>query len=91
MKFAEQRSQSLFGIFGNPLVIVPGSTSDITPAFELAIAPLPIFTLFDTCFTQNALKILSEWVETIVLTIGEKGALISHSGDLIYIDPLLFY
>jgi len=47
-----------------------------------------IFTLLDTLFTQDALKIISQWVETIVLTLGEKGALISHCGEIIYIDPL---
>ena len=47
-----------------------------------------IFTLLDTCYTQDALNIISQWTETVVLTLGEKGALISHCGDIIYIDPL---
>ncbi len=47
-----------------------------------------IFSLLDTCYTQDALKIISQWTETVVLTLGEKGALISHCGEIIYIDPL---
>ncbi len=47
-----------------------------------------IFTLLDTKITQEALRIISEWVDTLVLTLGEKGALISHFGKIIYIDPI---
>ena len=47
-----------------------------------------IHTLLDTKVTQEALNIISQWVETIVLTLGEKGALISHLGEIIYIDPI---
>tara|TARA_B100001123_G_C14866667_1_gene850231 strand:- start:129 stop:743 length:615 start_codon:yes stop_codon:yes gene_type:complete len=46
-----------------------------------------IFTLLDIFVTQNAIEVISKWVETIVLTLGEKGALIYNCGELIYIDP----
>ena len=46
------------------------------------------FTLLDTEITQKALEIMSEWTETVALTIGAYGALISHKGKISYIDPL---
>ncbi len=45
------------------------------------------FALLDTQVSQNALSILSEWVETVVFTMGGLGALISHRGETIYIEP----
>ena len=46
------------------------------------------FTLLDTEITQQALEILSEWTETVALTLGANGALISYHGQTYYIDPL---
>ena len=31
---------------------------------------------------------MSDWTETVALTIGAYGALISHQGETCYIDPL---
>ena len=46
------------------------------------------FTLLDTNVTQKAVEIFSNWTETVVLTLGANGALISHQGQTYYIDPL---
>lgn len=46
------------------------------------------FTLLDTKITQKAVETLSDWTETVALTIGAYGALISHQGETCYIDPL---
>jgi len=46
------------------------------------------FTLLDKNATQKALETLSQWIKTIVLTLGEKGAVISHNREIFYIDPL---
>ena len=46
------------------------------------------FTLLDTKITQKAVETLSDWTETVALTIGAYGALISHHGGTCYIDPL---
>ncbi len=46
------------------------------------------FTLLDINVTQEAVEILSKWTETVVLTLGANGALISHIGQTYYIDPL---
>ena len=46
------------------------------------------FTLLDTKITQKAIETLSDWTETVALTIGAYGALISHHGGICYIDPL---
>ena len=46
------------------------------------------FTLLDTEITQQAAETLSDWTETVALTIGAYGALISHQGETCYIDPL---
>ena len=45
------------------------------------------FTLLDTEITQQAAETLSDWTETVALTIGAYGALISHQGETCYIDP----
>ena len=47
-----------------------------------------VFTLLDINVTQEAINILSKWTETIVINLGEKGALISHKGETFYVDPL---
>jgi len=31
---------------------------------------------------------MSDWTETVALTLGAKGALISHQGETFYIDPI---
>ena len=46
------------------------------------------FTLLDTNVTQEAVDIMSKWTETVVLTLGANGAIISHLGQTYYIDPL---
>ena len=46
------------------------------------------FTLLDTKITQKAVETMSDWTETVALTIGAYGALISHHGGTCYIDPL---
>ena len=46
------------------------------------------FTLLDTNVTQKAVEILSNWTETVVLTLGANGALIAHQGETYYIDPM---
>jgi len=46
------------------------------------------FTLLDTKITQKAVETLSDWTETVALTIGAYGALISHQGETCYIDSL---
>ena len=46
------------------------------------------FTLLDTKITQKAVETLSDWTETVALTIGAYGGLISHQGETFYIDPL---
>jgi sugar/nucleoside kinase (ribokinase family) len=45
------------------------------------------FTLLETNVTQEAIDIMSKWTETVVLTLGAKGAIISHLGQTTYIDP----
>lgn len=45
------------------------------------------FSLLDTTVTQEAVEILSQWTETVVLTLGSNGALITHLGQTFYIDP----
>ncbi len=46
------------------------------------------FTLLDTEITQKAVETLSNMTETVALTIGANGALISHQRETFYIDPL---
>ena len=46
------------------------------------------FTLLETEITQKAVEIMSDWTETVALTLGAYGALISHQGENYYIDPL---
>ena len=46
------------------------------------------FTLVDTDITQKAIETMSDWTETVALTLGASGALISHKGETFYIDPL---
>ena len=46
------------------------------------------FTMLDTNVTQEAVDIMSKWTETVVLTLGANGAIISHLGETYYIDPL---
>ncbi len=41
-----------------------------------------------TTVTHEALSIIAKDVETVALTMGEKGALIAHQGEVVYIDPL---
>jgi len=45
------------------------------------------FTLLQTDVTQEAVNIMSKWTETVVLTLGANGAIISHLGQTYYIDP----
>ena len=45
------------------------------------------FTLLETDITQEAVDTMSKWTETVVLTLGENGAIISHLGQTYYIDP----
>jgi len=45
-------------------------------------------TLLETSVTQETVDILSKWTDTVVLTLGSDGALISHQGQMSYIDPL---
>jgi len=45
------------------------------------------FTLLETDVTQEAVEIMSKWTETVVLTLGANGAIISHLGQTYYIDP----
>ena len=45
------------------------------------------FTLLQTDVTQEAVNIMSKWTETLVLTLGANGAIISHLGQTYYIDP----
>ena len=45
------------------------------------------FTLLETDVTQEAVDTLSIWTETVVLTLGANGAIISHLGKTYYIDP----
>ncbi len=46
------------------------------------------FTLVDTEITQKAVETMSEWTETVALTLGAYGALVSHKGETFYVDPL---
>ena len=46
------------------------------------------FSLIETEITHKAIEILSGWTETVALTLGANGALISHQGETFYIDPL---
>lgn len=45
------------------------------------------FALYGTTVTQHAIHALAKLVDTIALTMGSKGALISHQGHVEYIDP----
>ena len=45
------------------------------------------FTLLETDVTQEAVDTMSKWTETVVLTLGKNGAIISHLGQTYYIDP----
>ena len=45
-------------------------------------------TLLDTEITQQAVETFSDWTETVALTLGAYGALITHQGETCYIDPL---
>ncbi|MEC9459820.1 MAG: adenosine kinase [SAR324 cluster bacterium] len=45
------------------------------------------FTLLETDVTQEAVDVMSKWTETVVLTLGANGAIISHLGQTYYIDP----
>ncbi len=45
------------------------------------------FGLTGTTVSQKALLKLAEKVETVAMTLGAKGALISHQNQLTYIDP----
>ena len=45
------------------------------------------FALLETDVTQEAVDIMSKWTETVVLTLGANGAIISHLGQTYYIDP----
>ena len=45
------------------------------------------FTLLETDVTQEAVDIMSKWTETVVLTLGANGAIISHLAQTYYIDP----
>ena len=45
------------------------------------------FTLFDTEITQKALKNISNLTDTVALTLGANGAVISHQGETSFIDP----
>ena len=38
--------------------------------------------------SQHAVKQLGEWVETVVMTMGARGALLWHQGETIYVDAL---
>lgn len=46
------------------------------------------FSMLETNITQEAIDILGKWTEFVVLTLGDKGALISHLGQSYYIDPI---
>ena len=46
------------------------------------------FVLTNRPSAQEALKDLSTHVETVVMTLGEKGALISHCAQPLFIDPV---
>ena len=46
------------------------------------------FSLVETEITQKTIEIMSGWTETVALTLGENGALISHQGETFYIDPI---
>ena len=46
------------------------------------------FLLLDTEVSQHAVKQLGEWVETVVMTMGGRGALLWHQGETIYVDAL---
>ena len=49
------------------------------------------FSLLETTVTQEAIEILSQWTETVVLTLGANGALIAHLGETSYIDPITIH
>lgn len=46
------------------------------------------FDLTNTSLSQQALDRLSPHVETVVMTLGAKGALISHEGQTLFIDSI---
>ena len=46
------------------------------------------FTMMETQVTQEALAGLSENVETVVMTLGNRGSLICNQGQIYYIDPI---
>ena len=45
------------------------------------------FSISETNISQEAIDILRKWTELAVLTLGDKGAVISHFGQTYYIDP----
>ena len=44
--------------------------------------------MMETQVSQEALAGLSENVETVVMTLGNRGSLISNQGQIFYIDPI---
>ena len=44
--------------------------------------------MMETQVTQEALAGLSENVETVVMTLGNRGSLICNQGQIFYIDPI---
>ncbi|HJL88496.1 MAG TPA: adenosine kinase [SAR324 cluster bacterium] len=46
------------------------------------------FTMMETQVTQEAIEGLSENVETVIMTLGNRGSLICSQGKINYIDPL---
>ena len=46
------------------------------------------FLLLDTDVSQDTVNQLGEWVETVVMTMGGRGALIQHRGETVYVDAL---
>ena len=46
------------------------------------------FSMMETQVTQEAIEMLSESVETVIMTLGSRGSLICENGDISYIDPL---
>ena len=45
------------------------------------------FALLNTEMTHEALEKLGQMVDTVAMTLGAKGALILHQGEVFYIDP----
>ena len=46
------------------------------------------FSIMETQVTQKAIELLSESVETVIMTLGSRGSLICENGEISYIDPL---